>query len=97
MKKISFRSILNRPSYCTPPILSADLKPPLLPLGSTNSLGNFDDGNKTKTIAKLDQKSGESHQKLCSGSHIVSVVGEGLNQQLFLVSHALKLEQATQS
>jgi len=28
----------------------------LLPLGSTDSLGNFDGGNKTKTIANLDQK-----------------------------------------
>src|SRR6266403_4087474 len=56
MKKISFRSILLRPSYCARPIRSPDLNPPLLPLGSTDSLGNFDGGNKTKTIANLDQK-----------------------------------------
>jgi len=28
----------------------------LLPLGPTDFLGNFDNGNKTKTIANLDQK-----------------------------------------
>src|SRR6266481_2867123 len=47
--------------FASPIILCASnsvcrFKPPLLPLGSTDFLGNFDGGNKTKTIANLDQK-----------------------------------------
>src|SRR5258706_15925781 len=56
MKKISFRSILLRPSYCARPIWSPDFKPLCYPLEPTDFLGNFDNGNKTKTIANLDQK-----------------------------------------
>ena len=39
-----------------------------LPLESTEFLGNFDDGNKPKTIAKRDQKRRRLRQELCSGS-----------------------------
>src|SRR5258708_1408663 len=47
--------------FASPIILCASnsvsrFQTPLLPLGSTDSLGNFDGGNKTKTIANLDQK-----------------------------------------
>src|SRR5258708_36381426 len=46
--------------FASPIILCASnsvsrFQTPLLPLGSTDSLGNFDGGNKTKTIANLDQ------------------------------------------
>src|SRR6266481_4070474 len=53
MKKISFRSILLRPSYCARPIRSPDFKP-FVTAGIDRFSGNFDDGNKTKTIANLD-------------------------------------------
>jgi hypothetical protein len=51
MKKISFRSILLRPSYCARLIRSHDFKCPLFPLRSAHSLSNFDDRNKPKTVA----------------------------------------------
>jgi hypothetical protein len=56
MKNISFRSILLRPSLLWHPIRSPDFKSLCYRRDRPNSLGNFDDGNKTETIAKLDRK-----------------------------------------
>src|SRR5712672_3072474 len=56
MKKILFRSILLRPSYCARPIRSPDLNPLCYRWDRPILWGNFDGGNKTKTIANLDQK-----------------------------------------
>jgi hypothetical protein len=53
--------------------------------------------SRVPTGAEKQRVSTHTWQKARCIRHIVSVVGEGLNQQLFLVSHALKLEQATQS
>jgi hypothetical protein len=45
-----------------------------------NSLGNCDDENKSKTIAKCEQKIGETHQEPCSGS--LSATSSGLEPEV---------------
>ena len=56
MKTISFRSSFNSPIKLCASNSVPRFQTPLLPVESTDPLGNFGDGNKPKTIANRDQK-----------------------------------------
>ena len=69
MKKISFRSILLRPSYCARPIRSPDFKPLCYRWGRPILWATLTVETKRKPSRILIRKFGESHQTPCSGSH----------------------------
>src|SRR6266478_5328808 len=68
MKKISFRSILLRPSYCARPIRSPDFKPLCYRRDRPILWATLTVETKRKPSRILIRKFGESHQKPCSGS-----------------------------
>src|SRR5258707_12588726 len=68
MKKISFRSILLRPSYCARPIRSPDFKPLCYRWDRPILWATLTVETKRKPSRILIRKFGESHQKPCSGS-----------------------------
>src|SRR6266403_2611684 len=68
MKKISFRSILLRPSYCARPIRSPDLNPLCYRWDRPILWATLTVETKRKPSRILIRKFGESHQKPCSGS-----------------------------
>src|SRR5882757_1273278 len=68
MKKISFRSILLRPSYCARPIRSPDFKPPCYRWDRPILWATLTVETKRKPSRILIRKFSESHQKPSSGS-----------------------------
>ena len=68
MKKISFRSILLRPSYCARPIRSPDFKPLCYHWDRPILRATLTVETKRKPSRILIRKFGESHQTPCSGS-----------------------------
>src|SRR5712672_2291934 len=68
MKKISFRSILLRPSDCARPIRSPDLNPLCYRWDRPILWATLTVETKRKPSRILIRKFGESHQKPCSGS-----------------------------
>src|SRR5712671_4602838 len=68
MKKISFRSIFLRPSYCARPIWSPDFKPLCYRWNRPIFWATLTMETKRKPSRILIRKFGESHQKPCSGS-----------------------------
>src|SRR5258708_33196943 len=68
MKKISFRSILRRPSYCARPIQSPDFKPLCYRWDRPILWATLTVETKRKPSRILIRQFGESHQKPCSGS-----------------------------
>src|SRR5258708_4162931 len=68
MKKISFRSILLRPSYCARPIRSPDFKPLCYRWDRPILWATLTVETKRKPSRILIRNFGESHQKPCSGS-----------------------------
>src|SRR5229473_3148406 len=68
MKKISFRSILLRPSYCARPIRSPDFKPLCYRWDRPILWATLTVETKRKPSRILIRKFGESHQTPCSGS-----------------------------
>ena len=73
MKKISFRSIFLRPSYCARPIWSPDFKPLCYRWNRPIFWATLTMETKRKPSRILIRKFGESHQKPCSGSSYVPV------------------------
>src|SRR6266849_9581134 len=87
MKKISFRSILFRPSYCARPIRSHYFKPlcyrwnrPILSAALT-----METNRKPSRI--VIRKYGESHQEPCSGSRPTSVAPSSVDLVLLEALH----------
>jgi hypothetical protein len=72
MKKISFRSILLRPSYCARPIWSPDFKPLCYRWNRPIFWATLTMETKRKPSRILIRKFGESHQKPCSGSRLAA-------------------------
>src|SRR5260370_42477289 len=68
MKKISFSSILRRPSYCARPIRSPDFKPLCYRWDRPILWATLTVETKRKPSRILIRNFGESHQKPCSGS-----------------------------
>jgi len=79
MKKISFRSILLRPSYCARPIRSPDFKPLCYRWDRPILWATLTVETKRKPSRILIRNFGGSHQKPCSGSFV-----EGARRRLLV-------------
>src|SRR5258708_4451902 len=77
MKKISFRSILLRPSYCARPIRSPDFKPLCYRWDRPILWATLTVETKRKPSRILIKNFGESHQKPCSGSSLCLALALG--------------------